>query len=444
MSKAPSISLNFEFPAFCRLHPKDCCFKHSSYYGACRKELPALWGHGLLSCKEACPVSVWLWAGWVDYCSERSCCHRSHMITTSVCGSPRSSSWPVQLGWLLSTDCLNHELYNVSCPDLQRIWLYRTGSRFTKLLPSPLTSALLLTKSRMVPESLSLAPGSDHMPSLSSQTMLCMSWSAWERPGRREGKQRSSNACGKSDCCVWLDMMLLVSQDLAEESLNSKELKELSQNCQDMGILAVSTPRSALLNIPLLSLAAAPALTHLSGLTAGCEPSFPGLSLWHSSDTVPTPFSCLRNPCPAWPAGHSWVTSWSWREAAVIFHSGRKPPQTRAYLCAVTPHASPSRDPAHTVISLPALFCCKQAACHPRHHLWDHLWNIYFPCMQEKRKQNACIILMESLIAKYWIIYSLIVQLILMRLPRLQNAINTFHKIGDFYFRLCLDASVSL
>lgn len=151
-----------------------------------------------------------------DFCSERSCCHSSHMITTSVCGSPRSSSWLVQLGWLLSRDCLNHELYNVSHPDLQRIWLYRTGSCSTKLLPSPLTPALLLTKSRMLPESLSWAPGSDHMPSASSQTMLYMSWSAWERPGRRGGNQRSSNVCGKSDCCVYLGVMLLIPQDLAK------------------------------------------------------------------------------------------------------------------------------------------------------------------------------------------------------------------------------------
>lgn len=159
--------------------------------------------------------------------------------------------------------------------------------------------------------------------------------------------------------------------------------------------------------------------------------------------TVPMRFSCLRKSWPAWPAGHSWVTSWSWREAAVIYHSGGKPPQTRAYLCAVISCASPSWDPAYAGISLPALFCCKQVLCHSRNHLWDHLWNIYFPCMQEKRKQKACIILMESLIAKYWIIYSLIVQLTLMRPPRLQNAIHTFHKIGGFYFRLCLDASMS-
>lgn len=154
------------------------------------------------------------------------------MIATSVCGSPRTSSWLVQLGWLLSRDCLNHELYNVSCPDLQRIWLYRTGSWFTKLFPLPLAPALLLTKSRMLPDSLLF--GSWIWPHAQSElSMLYMSWSAGERPGRRGGNQRSSNACGKSDCCVWLGTMLPVPRDLAKGSLNSKEIKKLSQNCQD-------------------------------------------------------------------------------------------------------------------------------------------------------------------------------------------------------------------
>lgn len=42
--------------------------------------------------------------------------------------------------------------------------------------------------------------------------------------------------------------------------------------------------------------------------------------------------------------------------------------------------------------------------------LWDHLWTIYAPHIQEKKKQKACRVAMESLIAKYWIICRPVVQ----------------------------------
>lgn len=106
-----------------------------------------------------------------------------------------------------------------------------------------------------------------------------------------------------------------------------------------------------------------------------------------------------------------------------------KKPQTGAYLCAAAPSLSPLWDPAHTESSPCSVLLQASPMSSQKPCPWDHLWNIYSPRMQEKKKQKACIILMESLIAKYWIIYSLIVQVILVRSLRLEDAINTFRKI---------------
>ena len=171
-AKPGASAFTSNFLLFVGSHAGDCCLKHGSCYGGCRKETPApqvcaqaiqqvpstrapAWrGRGLLRCKEACQIPDWV-LGWLGMTAavQRSCCHRSSMITTSACGSPRTSSWLVQLGWLLSRDCHNHGPYNVSYPDLQRIRLYRTGSQFTKLFPPPLAPALLLSKSRILSES---------------------------------------------------------------------------------------------------------------------------------------------------------------------------------------------------------------------------------------------------------------------------------------------------
>lgn len=81
-----------------------------------------------------------------------------------MCGRSWASLWLVQLGWLLSRDCLKHRPHNasyldlqkphhVSYLDLQRIWLYKIGcnsqSSFLFLL-----RRLLLSKSRILSESL--------------------------------------------------------------------------------------------------------------------------------------------------------------------------------------------------------------------------------------------------------------------------------------------------
>lgn len=157
--------------------------------------------------------------------------------------------------------------------------------------------------------------------------------------------------------------------------------------------MPVSAPHSALLDIPITAGNANP-YTHRLGRSHVLSTSLPppAPSLWHrtrqrhSARTSLLPREALA--CPTcWPLTRG---SWSWREAAVICHSGgKKTPNQSIPLCcrSLSLPVMGSSTQSH----LPALFCCKQVSCHPRNCVCEVIYEIFIPlaCKRKRSKKPA-------------------------------------------------------